>query len=109
MGWELRGSRRYFYRKHWNGGQVLSEYVGPGAIGELAAMEDDRHRAERHRRRKLHQQRIRDAQAIDAELKCAANLLRAAATIILEDAGLHRHKGTWRKKRRVERTATDER
>lgn len=72
-------------------------------------MEDDRHRAERRRRRGLHQQRIRDARAIDAELKYAANLLRAAVTIIIEDAGLHRHKGMWRKKRRVERTATNER
>ena len=108
MGWETRGSRRYFYRKHWNGGQVISEYVGTGAIGELAVLQDQQRRADRCRRREAVRARIRDGQAIDAELERAADKLRAAATILLEAAGYHRHKGTWRRKRRGERAPTDE-
>lgn len=107
MGWEFRGSRRYYYRKIWNGGQVCSEYVGSGAIGKLAARRDEQRRTERCRRREAVRDRIRRGQAIDAELEDAADKLRAAATILLENAGFRKHKGTWRKKRSVERNRTN--
>ncbi len=47
MGWEVRGGKRYYYRKERDPrtGRVRSRYCGSGAKGEQAAREDEERRA----------------------------------------------------------------
>ncbi len=99
MGWETRNGRRYYYRKRWEGGRVVSEYVGRGDMaGLFAAMDDadaqqavldqEERRAEREAER-----------AIDRQIDEACDLARHIATAALLAAGYHAHKGAWRKRR----------
>ena len=37
MGWEIRGGKRYYYRKQREGGRVVSVYLGAGATAERLA------------------------------------------------------------------------
>ena len=51
MAIEYRGSRPYYYRKTWQGGRCVSQYVAAGAMAEMLAAEDSLIRAEQAGRR----------------------------------------------------------
>jgi len=53
MGWEVRRSKRYYYRKVRINGRVRSVYCGSGIRGEIAAQQDARKQAERERQRMI--------------------------------------------------------
>src|SRR5262245_46480332 len=99
MGWELRGGRRYYYRKKRQVGHVRSEYVGRGLVGELCAAADEQERWEQARRQEV-DRRTRHAEAeIDRQLDDFESLFAGVIDATLRAAGLHNHKGQWRKKR----------
>ena len=89
----------YWYRSRRNGGRVTTEYLGAGILGEFAAVMD----AEEQERRRKEREAIdaeRQAQAaIDGPLDTAAAELRGLIGEVLQGAGYHQHKGTWRKRR----------
>ena len=82
MGWETRGTGRYYYRKVRCGDRVVSEYVGTGKVGALVALLAEAKREEAECRREVERQSIQQA-------------------IALEQADFHRHKGQWRRWRIV--------
>ena len=98
MASETRGGGTYYYRKRRIGGRVVSEYVGGGLLGELAAEVDALDRAERQ---ELRAQFLADRQRqeeLDAQVDQACAASREAIAAVLEAAGFHRHKGQRRKR-----------
>jgi hypothetical protein len=47
MGWEARGNRLYYFRYRKINGRVTREYLGAGAVAELAFAADRLRRADR--------------------------------------------------------------
>jgi hypothetical protein len=101
MGWERRGGRgRYYTRSRKVDGRVVREYVGTGLLGELAARQDARARAERlAERERLQAEETRWA-AVAAPLDELSQLLDGLMAASLIAAGYHQHhRGAWRKRR----------
>lgn len=46
MAWEQRGNNRYYYRKRWERGRCVSEYLGTGATAQLLAACEQARRVE---------------------------------------------------------------
>ncbi len=59
MGWEDRGGNRYYYRKRWEGGRCISEYLGAGATAELLSACEAYRRAEAAQQRQAEEERRR--------------------------------------------------
>jgi hypothetical protein len=102
MGWEVHGRCRFYTRSRKVAGRVVREYVGTGAVAELAAAADALRRADRRaalEARRAEQDRWREALAPLMELSRVADLVARAALLA---AGYHRHsRSSWRKKRYV--------
>jgi hypothetical protein len=89
----------YWYRSKRNGGQVETEYLGSGDLGEFVALMDAQEQERRQEEREaLAAERAAQA-AIDGPLDAAAAQLRGLIGEVLQGAGYHQHKGTWRKRR----------
>lgn len=79
---------------------MLTEYMGAGILGQYAAM-IDADEQERRREEREAQAAERQAQAaIDRPLDEVGAELRGLLRVVLEGAGYHQHKGTWRKRRK---------
>jgi hypothetical protein len=103
MGWETRpGRARYYTRSHKRGGKVIREYVGGGAVGELAAAADALRRAQRRAGREARrdeQARWRAALGLLLELSDGTGLL-VKATLL--PAGFYQHgRSSWRRRGHV--------
>ena len=101
MGWEVHGRCRFYTRSRKVAGRVVREYVGTGAVAELAAAADALRRADRRaamEARRGEQANWQAALALLLELSRVADLLARAALLV---GGYHRHARTWRKKRYV--------
>ena len=101
MGWEVRGRCRFYTRSRKVAGRVVREYVGTGAVAELAAAADAVRRADRRagmEARRAEEANWQAALAPLLELSRVADLMARAALLA---GGYHRHARTWRKKRYV--------
>jgi hypothetical protein len=98
MGWDRDG--RYYTRSRKVNGRVVREYVGKGAIAEMAALLDADHRAQREEQKAARREEQSRLEAQDAEVSAldqAADLLTRAALVA---AGYRLHnRGEWRKRR----------
>ena len=104
MGWETRDScrGRYYTRSRKVAGRVVREYVGTGAVAELAAAADALRRADRRAAaevRRAEQARWAEATAPLLELSRAVDVVVRAALLA---AGYRQHsRSSWRKRRHV--------
>src|SRR6516225_5223316 len=102
MGWEVRGRCRFYTRSRKVAGRVVREYVGTGAVAELAAAADALRQADRRAASealRAEQARWAEALAPLLELGHIADLLARAALLA---AGFHQHsRSSWRKRRHV--------
>ena len=104
MGWEARGTRRYYTRSKRVNGRVVREYVGAAGapVAELAAAADALRRADRLAEsevRRAEEDRWREALTPLLALSRVADLLARAALLA---AGYHQHsRSSWRRKRHV--------
>ena len=101
MGWEVHGRCRFYTRSRKVAGRVVREYVGTGAVAELAAAADALRRADRRaamEARRAEEDRWRAALGPLLALSRVADLMARAALLA---GGYHRHARTWRKKRNV--------
>lgn len=73
---------------------MVSEYIGAGALAELAAMQD-RHRAEAREEGRQPEENPE----LDALLGMLAKQAESMTRAYLQALGYHQHKGQWRKKR----------
>jgi predicted component of type VI protein secretion system len=108
MGWEKRGSRRYYYEKKRRGTRVFSEYWG---CGEEAQIVDQFETANRNIRRTMRdevQMEQQNEKAIERKLEAVDTLLAGIVHLILLEAGYHKHKGQWRKRRHEKKATASE-
>lgn len=100
MAWENRGLGRYFYRKKRIGDSVVSEYIGAGHLGELAAEID----AKKRQAAIAVREALREAQArenlTDAQIDelIAAGQDYVQAVLLASGRRLHK-RSEWRRKR----------
>jgi len=100
MSWEQRKQRgRYYYRTRRRNGKIIREYYGNGPAAEKAAAEDARAGVEREAWRQTKLEVANVESAVSVFVQRCEELLEATMLA----AGLHNHKGEWRK-RRVKRT-----
>lgn len=101
MAWESRnGVGHYYTRSKRVNGWVVREYVGTGLIGELAAAEDVKRRAEKVKRRQAWQACKDDLERVSALVDHCTERITALTAAVLLNAGFHRHhRGEWRKRR----------
>ena len=99
MGWKTINGHRYYYKSKRVGGRVESTYFGAGESGslmaELAAMDRLDKAAER-------QEQQAEREESDAEERAIAEWfdhVQAVADAVMVEAGFHKHRGQWRRKR----------
>jgi hypothetical protein len=97
MGWETRKGRgAYYTRSRRVRGRVVRQYLGRGALAEVAAAANVLRRAQAAARR-AEQAHWDVATALLRQLCMATDLLTRATWTV---AGYHRHdRGVWRRKR----------
>ena len=99
MAIETHRGRRYYYKKHWVNGHVLSEYVAAGELADIAALLESRER----RLDGLARQQAAEQHAADDKLDRTLDALQRAVREVIQDAlfadGFYLHKGQWRPKR----------
>ena len=101
MAWERRaGGGLYYVRKRRVNGRVVSEYVGTGLSGALAADMDAQERAEREAMREALRAVQTEWENIDARVDEACQTTTRMTKLALVLAGYHQHhRGEWRKRR----------
>jgi hypothetical protein len=98
------GNGRYYTRSIWRDGRVHREYVGKGAMAELAALADlierDERRKVRQQKREAQERVKADIQALETPLNTMDYICQMAMMAAFELAGYHRPKRwRWRKRR----------
>lgn len=100
MGWDLRGSRHYYYRSRKVRGRVLREYVGGGERGEQAAAADARKRAELATKFAEQQEERSRLCEMDRVFRKLVRVTKQAMECVLNAHGFWRHHNEWRRKRK---------
>ena len=99
MAIETHHGRRYYYKKHWVNGHVLSEYVAAGELADIAARLESRER----RLDALEREHAADERAAEDKFDRTLDALQRAVREVIQDAlfadGFYLHKGQWRPKR----------
>lgn len=100
MSWERRTrGGRYYTRTRRIQGRVVREYVGTGALAELAAAVDEAERAQTAARRAAVATERADAETLAASVDDAYRLTERLLSAALTSQGFHRHRSEWRRKR----------
>ena len=99
MSWCRDG--RYYYRSRREGGRVISEYLGVGAVGAAAARRDEERRAQTIAERECNRAAREEARQLEVALRDLARVSDQLMAETLTTAGFHRHhRGEWRRRRR---------
>ena len=102
MGWEVRGRCRFYTRSRKVAGRVVREYVGTGAVGELAAAADALRRADRRAVAEARRAEQANWQAALAPLLERSRVVDLLARVTLLAAGYRQHsRSSWRRRRHV--------
>ena len=99
MAWEVRRGRKYYYRSRRVNGRVVKEYAGTGPAAEEAARLDAEKAAEKERQRKSLRETIESMEEMDRILAPLHELVDVVVHFAMTDAGYHKCRGEWRKKR----------
>ena len=101
MAWETRkgSSGRYYTRSRREGGRVIREYIGCGLVAEAIAALDAQERWLREEQDERLGEQVVEAQAVDQQLNDIGELCDVLAQVVLWQAGYHKHRGEWRKRR----------
>ena len=100
MGWEQRGTNRYYYRKEREGSRVKSVYVGRGEIAHMISnLQLSSDTLERLTRASNSIEALESEKA-EAVLEQALELIQLFTQAALLTAGFHTHHRQWRRKRK---------
>jgi hypothetical protein len=96
MGWKTIDGRRYYYKSEREGGRVKSTYFGAGEAGTLMAQMAAFDRAAKQE--ELREER-QESEAEETAVSEWFDQVQAVADAAMIEAGFHKHKGQWRRKR----------
>ncbi len=99
MGWESRGSYKYYYRKERSGSRVCSIYVGRGEMAQLDAALFAIQQKDRQAGRMKQPQELETLGPLDADIDALSRLTFTLTEAALIAAGFHQHRRQWRKLR----------
>ncbi len=101
MGWERRErGGRYYTRSRKVGGRVVREYVGTGAVAEIAARTDARERAHHQAVAASEQEEREGQEATEKAVSELCEVSEVLARVALVAAGYRQHhRGEWRRRR----------
>jgi hypothetical protein len=100
MGWKTINGRRYYYKFRRVGRRIKTTYIGAGEFGSLMAQIDEFERLERAAER-WGEREAREE--FDNEERAVADWfdgVQAVADTAMAEAGFHKHRGQWRRKRK---------
>src|SRR5262249_29757460 len=99
MGWKTINGHRYYYKSRRVGGRIETIYFGAGESGSLMAQIDAIDRlakaAEREKERDVREESDSEEQAVASWF----DHVQAVADAAMVEAGFHKHRGQWRRKR----------
>ena len=96
MAWE---KGRYYTRSRKVNGRVIREYIGGGAVGELAAQLDVIEREQREYEREAWRVEREGIEEFDETIAKVCQMADIIARAAMLAAGFHRHRGEWRRRR----------
>jgi hypothetical protein len=107
MGLEFRRDRPRYYRKHWNGGRVRSEYLGSGVLALLAMALDEKRSEDAAAERAEWQAWKAELDAEESQIAHYLHTVDEAVSEVLTAAGYHRpsRKLQWMKRHGPRRKA----
>jgi len=97
MSWEYRGNQRYYYRRRKVGGQMVTEYIGNGAVADLIARQDEIDRQRRAAAAAEWQAMVDEDNELAETIAAAGDLVNALTAGVLLASGYHTHRRQWRK------------
>ena len=100
MGWKTINGRRYYYRVKRRGSRITTTYHGPGESGRLMAEIQairNKFRSEERRERRAAREQVK---AEEHAFETWFNQVQAVADAVMAEAGFHKHKRQWRRKRK---------
>ena len=89
----------YYYRSRREAGRVVTDYLGSGVFGQLAAELDETEQAERTEELRRCQQQVEFDGREDKNVLVVTDAIRSLTHAVLLCSGHHTHKGQWRKRR----------
>ena len=97
--WRERGGP-YYTRSRKEDGRVVREYVGGGALGQIAALEDEHERRRRQEEAAFWKEERDGLEELAAPVDELCEVAEVLARATLLAAGYRRHnRGEWRKRR----------
>ena len=100
MGWEQRGTNRYYYRKEREGSRVKSVYVGRGEIAHMISQFQASSDTLERLTRASNSIEAFESKKADVALERSIELLELFTQAELLIAGFHTHHRQWRRKRK---------
>lgn len=102
MGWEQRGTNRYYYRKEREGSRVKSVYVGNSEIANLISSFESRSTELEKLLRARKSIEVQEFERIETAIDRAVELGQLFTQAMLLTAGFHTHRRQWRRKRKCQ-------
>jgi len=99
MSWKNINGRRYYYKSKRVGSRVESTYFGAGQSGSLMAEIDEFERLERAAQRWAEREEREESDAEERAIAEWFDHVQAVADAAMVEAGFHKHRGQWRRKR----------
>jgi hypothetical protein len=100
MGWKTINGRRYYYKSRRVGGRVETTYFGAGESSSLIAQLDAYERLGRAVERWAEREQREESDAEEEAVAEWFDGVQAVADVAMAEAGFHKHRGQWRRKRR---------
>ena len=99
MGWEQRGSHRYYYKKERDGSRVKSVYVGRGDIAQMVSQIQASSPLLKRLAGANKCRIIAESESAEAVLSQFTDLVQLLTQAELLATGFHTHHRQWRRKR----------
>ena len=105
MVWKTsKSGHRYLYKNVRRGNRVIAQYVGTGAVAELALRADALRRTEQQAELRAWQAERRRCAELDSVVNRLCSTIDDLLMATLLVAGLYRHQWAWRRRRVRRRT-----
>jgi hypothetical protein len=99
MCWKTINGHRYYYKSQRVGGRVKSRYLGAGEFASVIAEIDALERLEQAAEREAERDQREEANEEERATTRWFDDVQAVADAAMTEAGFHKHRGQWRRRR----------